>query len=330
MSTTLVAVFGIAAWLLPQRGLRDAFTHSAGVVMPQASEEAPEAASPSDPSAGEAVSRAPPSIDVAEERDWLSDYTESTDLYAFVTDAVPRALAGDHRAQYFVGQALLDCKTLVATVNLARKGSFIANVEETMASYQLHEPARRRMTEHIRRCEGFFTDNPVANLAEEQQQFRYWSDRALAGNDAFALIDRALKRGVGEEAVHTPSGPSERRSGVLSDIRQALSTREPAVIFKVGALYSNPTFARNADVQGPAWLLAACSAGYDCSVTNTNVGFGCAQAGECDAGRTIANDLELSLAPAKYAAAYAAGQDILYKIETGDWDGLESYLDARL
>jgi hypothetical protein len=329
-ATFILAAVGVAAWLV-QEGTQEGDSASSVGVAPRAAREGPSIQSAVtfgasvSPSSSTNPTNEPPNAS-----NWLSVYTESNDLYAFVKDTVPRALAGDHRALYFVGQALLDCKTLVVTVNLRGKKSFVANVEETMAAYQADEAARRRMTEHIRRCEGFFKSDPVADLSEEKRQFSYWRDRALAGEDAFALMDRAAQRAVGREAAHTPNGESERRSAVLGDIRQALSTHDPAVIFRVGALYTNPAFARNAEFQAPAWFLAACSAGYDCSLTNLNVGFGCVQAGECEAGLAVTDQLQRSLSPAKYAAAYAASQEILYKIGTDDWDGLEGYLDARL
>jgi hypothetical protein len=66
--------------------------------------------------------------------------------------------------------------------------------------------------------------------------------------------------------------------------------------------------------------------GHDCSNANPDIGYGCVEAGTCDAGNTILDTMQRDLGPAKYAAIYAAGQDILYKVTTDDWDGLQQYL----
>jgi hypothetical protein len=260
--------------------------------------------------------------------DWLSLHTNSEDLFRFAQDTVQAALSGDHRAQYFLGQTLSDCETLVITVNLPHKDSFAANVQETLAKFSSNDAMHRRMQKRIERCQGFFSASPVGNLPEEQRAVRYWLDQALEGSDAFALMDRALHVAVAE-STQDAERQAQRKDAVLNDIRQAVATREPAVMFRIGGLFTNPIVARDAAVQGSAWLLAACSAGYDCSSDNPNVGFGCAQAGICNGGFTIPDQLQRDLSPKEFAAAYAASQDILYKIRVGDWDGLEPHWALR-
>jgi hypothetical protein len=270
-----------------------------------------------------------------EERDqkgdgWLARYTHSDDFYGFIEEALDPALSGDPRAQYFVGQAISECRTIVAMVNQPGKDSFAANVDETLASLHLDGALRDRFIQRITRCERFFAGSPMANLPDEQQESRYWLQAALAGGDAFALLDRALSRSLADRSPLAVGNDHERRSAVIADLREALTTRDAAVMFRVGGFFSNPTVAQDASLQGPAWIMAACSAGYDCSSDNPDIGFGCAQFGTCNAGFTIPDVLQRDLPPREHAAAFAASQDILYRIEAGDWDGLEKYLEVRL
>ncbi len=39
--------------------------------------------------------------------------------------------------------------------------------------------------------------------------------------------------------------------------------------------------------------------------------------------------LQRDLGAAKYAQIYAQAQDIRYKVDTGDWDGLQQYLKIK-
>jgi hypothetical protein len=282
---------------------------------------------------GSAADRGPnvvapgPRPDDAPPANWLAEFTASDDLFAFVAEALPRAAGGDHRAQYFVGHALAECRSIVIAVNLSGKGSLAENVEEMMAARRADDGVRRRLAEQIDKCERFFLTDPVADLPESEREIGYWLSAALEGGDAFALTDRALKLAIAD----SPSQEKEsQRLNAVSDLREALATREPAIIFRVGGLYSNPTIARDHSIQGPAWMLAACSAGYDCSSDNPSIGFGCAELGTCNAGFTIPQVMQRDMTPAQYAKVYAASQDILYRIDSRDWDGLQQYLEMKL
>ncbi len=261
-----------------------------------------------------------------ESKRWLQEFSASDDLYAFAMSAAEPAFQGDHRAQYFLAQALLDCGSVVALVNLQQKGSFAANVDATMAPIRSNEQERTRLASRISRCERYFSRNPLADLglSSDQQAFKYWSDQALNAGDAFAVLDRAQQRSISDNLS------KDTKQQVLADIETALQAgADPGVLMKVASVYRHPRMARDV-LQSIAWTLAACSAGFDCSTTNPDVGFGCAEAGNCNAGLTLPDIFQRDLTPKQYAEAYAASQDILYRIEARDWDGLEPYLATAL
>jgi hypothetical protein len=185
------------------------------------------------------------------------------------------------------------------------------------------------MAARISRCEKFFAGTPLGHFPDDHQHSRYWLDQALEGRDALALIERALRESAAD-ASSDEQLQLERRTSVSNDLREAVRTGEPAVLFKIGALLSNPSVAKDASLQSPAWFFAACSAGYDCSAANPDVGFGCPETGTCNAGFTIPDRLQEGMPPKLFAQAYAAGQDILSRIALGDWEGLEPHLELGL
>jgi hypothetical protein len=56
----------------------------------------------------------------------------------------------------------------------------------------------------------------------------------------------------------------------------------------------------------------------------------CAELATCSAGPALADVLQRDWGANAYARAYAAGQDIAYKVTRSDWEGLQQYLEMRL
>jgi hypothetical protein len=177
------------------------------------------------------------------------------------------------------------------------------------------------------RCEGFFEGNPLADfsLSEAAQSHPYWKDQAIASGDPLAVMDRAF-----EGAQDSLPGDAEtRRAALLSDVRVAVEAKDPAAIAKVGWLYTLQNVGRDQSFQGPAWLIAACDLGYDCSMRNPELGQACADVGTCNAGLTLADTMQRDLGATRFGAIYAASQYIVYKVNTGDWEGLQQYLETK-
>jgi len=100
-------------------------------------------------------------------------------------------------------------------------------------------------------------------------------------------------------------------------------------MFMVGGYFSTPSVATEPD-HGLALLVAACESGFDCAMSNPDLGgAGCVEAGRCMPGYTLLDTLQRDLDASRYASIYADAQDIQYKIRTNDWDRLQQYLQLK-
>lgn len=61
----------------------------------------------------------------------------------------------------------------------------------------------------------------------------------------------------------------------------------------------------------------------------SRAGVRCAEAGTCDPDFTVADTLERDLGFANFTTIYAMSQDIVHKINAGDWQGLQQYLETE-
>jgi len=263
---------------------------------------------------------------------WTARYQESEDYFAFAEAAGRAAVAGDVRAQYVLSQVLLECYVEVGLTVAMGKGSIAENVEARLAAAPgYREQDRVRVRREVQRCEGFFDGHPLASLSlpAEAQTHEYWFEKAVAAGDPQAVMDRAAKA-VAQYGADDAESKSALFAEVFGDVRIAVASREPAALAKVGWMYTSPTVARDSVFQGPAWLMAACQLGYDCSAPNPELGRACLDAGTCIAGLTLADVFQRDLGARQFAKVYAASQDIVFKVNEGDWEGLRQYLEMNL
>lgn len=263
---------------------------------------------------------------------WMTRYRESEDHFAFAEEAAKAAVEGDVRAQYTLSQVLLECYVEVGLTVAMNQGNLAANIEARAAAFPGYQEHNRvQIRAKIRRCERFFDGSPLATLAlpDEAQSHGYWFDKAVAAGDPLAVMDRALKAVAQVDESADAATKRALGAAVMDDVRVAVASGEPAALAKVGWMYTQ-TLASDRTFQGPAWLVAACQLGYDCSNANPEIGQGCAEAGTCSAALTLADIFQRDLGAQEYARIYAAGQDIAYKVTQGDWEGLQRYLQMSL
>jgi hypothetical protein len=263
--------------------------------------------------------------------DWLRRYHESTDDFALARDLGAAAVLGHPRAQHLLAEVLLRCEIHERTLAPYTEGTVAQRVERHLAS-QPHglEQSRAKFRREALRCEKLFGEDPLAeyDLPEEARDFRYWSSLAVASKDPVAIMGRAFQTVANRPATRDAEQDRVFREALLADIRVAVSSRDAAALFKVGGLLAYPSVGASPE-PGYAWQVAACAAGYDCSLANPDWGFGCVESGACLAGETWLDTLQRDLGAAKYAEIYAQAQDIQYKVSSGDWDGLQQYIDIR-
>jgi hypothetical protein len=264
-----------------------------------------------------------------EARDWLRSRQESADDFALAEELAAAALQGDARAHYVLGELLLRCEVSKRTLAPYQDAAVADRMERYIADNAIAlEHSRQALRTEVSRCARLFSADPFAqfDLPAEARDFRYWAKRAVDLGDPIAVMDRTLRLAAGRGV--SDDSEQELRQALLGDVRVAVDSREPAALFMVGTLFSQPAITTSSEV-GLAWHVAACEAGYDCSNSNPDFGFGCIQAGTCVAGLTYTDIIQRDLGAAKFARIYADAQDIQYKISTNDWDGLQKYLEIR-
>jgi hypothetical protein len=266
-----------------------------------------------------------------EERDWNQRYRESTDYFSLARALADAAVIGDARAPYVLSRVLLECKVHAITLQSYPGGTAPERVQAYLVNTpSISEAQRAAFARRASQCERLFSENAFAehDLPEEAQEFRYWRDLAIEAGDPLALMERATRTALTYRATEDSESASEYRDALFKDLRVAVASREPEALLLIGGLLVQPSLTDDPEV-GLAWWAAACQTGYDCSNTNPDVGRGCVEAGTCEPGLTVLDTLQRDLGATKYAAIYAAGQDILYKVGNEDWDGLQQYLKVK-
>jgi hypothetical protein len=268
---------------------------------------------------------------VADTVDWNRRYRESTDFFTLTAEMAAAALEGDARAAWLTSRVLLDCKLEQANLKPYAHGSLADRVEARIATFKfVSEPRRAAYRRRVAQCERLFTDDPFAafDLPADAREFQYWRAVARASGDPLAVVERATRTMMQYDAAEDSEVARRYREELLRDMRITVTSRDPQALLAIGGLLTNPSLVENPD-GGFAWWAAVCQMGYDCSNANPDIGYGCVDAGTCDAGQTLLDTLQRDLGPQKYAAIYAAGQDILYKVANDDWDGLQQYLAIK-
>ncbi|HZF31523.1 MAG TPA: hypothetical protein VE907_20575 [Gammaproteobacteria bacterium] len=326
------AIVGVAAawlWLVIRPNEHSTDTASPASLAAPPAIVAPRETAPAEPSApattdAPRTARAPslPTHPVG----WEDSLRASTDYFALAQRAALSALAGDSRAQYVLGQVLSECRDQLRPVASMQSGSAAGNVRAYLALIPDAEN-RALVARRIGRCEKFFDGSPLDGLdvPEGAHDSRYWLDQAIASRDPLAVMDHALEESASR---HWDSVPPEHRAHLLDDVRIAVTSREPAALFKISTVYSLATVARD-PAQGAVWLVAACEAGYDCSNANPDIGQGCIERRGCDARSTLPEAMRLALGDTQFAEIRTTAQEILARINRGDWEGLQPYLEMR-
>lgn len=253
---------------------------------------------------------------------WMDRLRASADYWELASDAAALAVSGDHRAQYVLARTLGHCN---AEVGLYRRlYPDPALTAEQIIAAALAQPINRavpvplleRGRREFMRCAAFFAGHPpvLVQLGTDATTQEYWLRRALEGNDPLAHLDQ-----VSADISRLPSLDEQSQPGVLDSIRERLSlaaaSADPETWFRIGRLLART--GSSVRSEWPAWILAACEAGYDCTYSNPDVGNGCIEAGNCAAGDTLVLQMQRELR-GYFGESYARSQEIRYAFQHGD------------
>ena len=266
--------------------------------------------------------------------DRASRFHSSMDYWEFVESAASAASEGDARAQFLVAEALGECELKVGRYEQRYADSTLtpAEIFEDVISKSpnatLPAPYIELSRREFMRCaEFFYGDPPVLEAIHTNANTRdYWLALALENGDAVAVMQDIYLLAARLDSIPADSG-TESRERIKAGISLAIESRDPEALFRLGALVS---YIGSTDpAEGPAWTLAACQSGYDCSYGNPVVGHDCAALGLCSGGESITLNMQQDLGPI-YGRAYARSQEILYALERGEGNSVANMLTAKL
>jgi len=244
----------------------------------------------------------------APREDWNQRYLVADDFFAFVEAAAPAAMAGDARAQYLISRALLHCR--------------LELIAEKQPPLPYATPNPRRF------CTRFHEGHPLDafGVPEEAKSFVYWRETALAHGDALAVIADALTTFGKYEAARDQATKEQLRQQFLAGIRVVVESRDPEAVMDISSFVLQQP---NPDEPWGfvSWFVAACELGLDCSKPPPAMARYCATSRSCYMGlQTVTDMIQMVGYPNE---VYVAGQDIAYKIKSGDWEGLQPHLPLR-
>lgn len=263
-------------------------------------------------------------LETASSENWMDEFRHSADYWELANDVAVLAASGDHRAQYVLARTLGHCN---AEVGMYRRlypdpswtpEQIIEAAHANSINRRVPVDVLERGRQKFMKCAAFFAGQPPAlsQLGPEATTQDYWMRRALEGNDPLAHLDE-----VSSDISRLPHLNEESKPAVLASIRNGLSaaaaSADPEAWFRIGNLLSRAGSAVRSE--WPAWVLAACEAGYDCTYSNPNIGNGCIEAGNCASADTIVLQMQRELGGV-FGESYARSQEILYAFEQGDGD----------
>jgi hypothetical protein len=266
--------------------------------------------------------------------DWTNRFRTSTNYWEFIESAAAEAAEGDARAQFLIAEALGECKLKVRLYEQLYPDSTLTPAEifqDVMSqspNASLPAPYIELGRREFMRCAEFFNgDPPILEAIDANANTRdYWLALALDNGDAIAVMQDIYLLAARLDSMPADSA-TESRKQIQAGISLAIESRDPEALFRLGVLV---TYIGSTDAaEGPAWALAACERGYDCSYANPAVGHDCAALGLCSGGESISLNMQQDLGPL-YGRAYARSQEILYALEQGATSSVTNSLLARL
>jgi hypothetical protein len=295
----------------------------------------------------EAVAPAPPSSPVdegvasrakartASNTSWSEAYNGSRDYWAFVDKAVTAAADGNTRAQFLVGEALTECRnTVLISRKFADEGMTAAEIFEKTFWRNASKSLSAAFVEYSRRefmkCAKFFDGDPPAletsTLGSEAGAPDYWRNLALANGDPLAVMQQVTLQ-AGRLGSEKTSDNADAIRQIEEGVRLVVASADPEALLRLSGLVGY--LGSKDPIEGPAWALAACSSGLDCSSSNPAFGHDCAALGLCNGGESVESNLQQSLG-GRYGEAYARSQDIAYQLAHGDPASVAQTLLAEL
>jgi hypothetical protein len=266
-------------------------------------------------------------------KQWGAQFKASNDYRAFISDALPAALAGDGRAALYIGDAVSRCALVVKLYRGSEDPEAQLN-QELAAMTNAPQWGKDLRAARTRQCLPLAKEDPFAQLPAVDGGYtsKYWFAQALADGDALAQgrVAGDLLSDIAAAKSMSDSDRAAKLKATDENLRAAVESGDPDVLFGIGMLLADGRYSAD-PLNGLAVALAACELGHDCSAKNPDNSFSnCALSGACPADADLTYYLQKSLDPDQYSKAYALSQTIQNAVQQGDWETVMGYLKVRL
>ena len=276
-----------------------------------ASEDAPVAGQES------ALAQSQDSPPPVESEDYGAQFRAASDYLEFARSLLTAAREGDHAAQFYIFRAFEHCADDYG-LYFRRRGvnrSLDDALKSAASESWPFDPEVVRRT--YARCHTIM-ETGAAELGERDTWLRLASDGAYP----VAQVIDAQKQF--RELVRTNGDDPTKREKRLSQVANALRSRDPEVIWELGDTVHGIGLEPEGDDPGwdnLAWNLAACLRGFDCSPQSEAVRMMCIYDRACQPYETVA-DLIRRATQNDFPALETRARWINEKIDAGDWKAL--------
>jgi hypothetical protein len=173
-------------------------------------------------------------------------------------------------------------------------------------------------------CVGFIKGDAFAALPNRTggyNSIRFWTEQASASDDPIA---QSMQAGTDvSKTIFERSSSANDKSLEAAQlmVNNAVASRDPAALFKVGQLLSDG-HANSDPLQGIAVSIAACDMGYNCTANNAEIFGDCVAQGECSPGMNYSDLAKKAVGEEGYLKAYGRAQQIEDAITRGDTNAI--------
>jgi hypothetical protein len=209
--------------------------------------------------------------------DYAAGYRDADDLLAFLKSIAPAAQAGDPDALYWTFRASRRCvRDYMIYFGL---GAHERTLEQALAMNAQSGPDEKSTRELYARCANFkaAADNP----------YRDWKALLKRAADAGSPVAQATLADEMRGEVLSAQDPASKariEGDMRALARQALRSKDPAVLFELAGVAATRVKPTEVDVNGGSWqvddvysvwIIAACQRGYDCSLDDEGFRYVC-------------------------------------------------------
>ena len=247
---------------------------------------------------------------------WPADHP-----FELVHELAGAAYEGDGDAQYRIAKELDRCEM---TLGMVRK-----SIDPEEALWSLPEswtPAmKERAFAEYQRCARLLREDPFSGLPPRAggYPFGYWLARAVESGQPVAVTENAVTQLILQ--VGDSEDASKRHAEACQRLMTAILSGNPDAPLMMGFLMRG---AQGADrqLQGAAWMLAACRAGADCGSDSAMVPMWMCYDVQCQPGVDVETMLHAGLSPDELAEVHARYERIAAALREHDAEAISAQL----